>query len=88
MPSTLLQRRPDIASSERRAPAANAQIGVQTGRLLPEPDPHRPGRLRLEPTGQLFNASNFFWSLGASAAQTMFDAGARKARVAAGARRL
>ena len=81
LPSTLLLRRPDIAAAERAAANASAQIGVQEAAFYPS----------LNLTGQygfngsnltsLFNASNSFWSLGASAAETLLDFGARKARV-------
>ena len=81
-PATLLQRRPDVAAAERRVMAANAQIGVQTAAYFPDitltgQAGSQSGRL-----ASLFSASTLAWSLGASAAETIFDAGARKAKVA------
>jgi NodT family efflux transporter outer membrane factor (OMF) lipoprotein len=84
VPSTLLQRRPDIASSERRVAAANAQIGVARSAYFPN--------LGLSASygtssaggaaGNLFSASTAAWSFGLSAAQTIFNAGATRAAVA------
>jgi NodT family efflux transporter outer membrane factor (OMF) lipoprotein len=81
VPSTLLQRRPDIAAAERRAAQANEQIGIAQAAWFPS--------LRL--TGDvgagaahlsdLFSASALAWSLGASLAQTIFNAGATRAQV-------
>ena len=81
VPSQLLLRRPDVAAAERNVENASAQIGVQVAAYYPT----------LNLTGQygftgsnlanLFSASNSFWSLGASAAETLIDFGARKARV-------
>lgn len=81
VPSTLLQRRPDIAAAERRVAQANEQIGIAQSALYPS--------LRLSGTlgagaasiADLFSGSALAWSLGASLAQTIFDAGGR-ARVA------
>ena len=81
VPSTLLQRRPDIASAERAVAAANAQIGIQRSAYFPNfslsgtfgfAGSHVPG---------LFSASSSLWSVGLSVAQTIFDAGATTARV-------
>jgi NodT family efflux transporter outer membrane factor (OMF) lipoprotein len=81
LPSELLQRRPDIASAERRVFVANADIGVARAAYFPSltlsADASR-GTTRLS---DLFNLSSFAWSLGASVAETIFDAGARTARV-------
>ena len=82
LPSTLLERRPDIAAAERLAAAANALIGVQTAAYYPSLTLTGQAGLGASELGQLFNTSNFVWSLGASAAETIFDAGARRARVA------
>jgi NodT family efflux transporter outer membrane factor (OMF) lipoprotein len=80
-PSALLQRRPDIAAAERQAAAANALIGVQVAAFYPSLNLTGQGGYASSELGQLFNASSSFWSLGASAAETVFDAGARAAKV-------
>ena len=82
VPSTLLQRRPDIAQSERSVAAANAQIGVQTAAYFPSLNLTGSGNFSSTELGNLFNASSFFYSLGASAAETLIDFGARRGRVA------
>jgi NodT family efflux transporter outer membrane factor (OMF) lipoprotein len=81
VPSTLLQRRPDVASAERSAAAANELIGVQIAAYYP--DLTLTGDVGFDATkiGQVFNASSFLWTLGANAAETIFDAGARQAKV-------
>ena len=83
VPSTLLQRRPDIASAERLAAAASAAIGVQVATYFPSLTLSAQGGLGGSGLGQLINASNPFGTLGATAAETIFDAGARHARVQA-----
>jgi len=83
VPSALLQRRPDVASSERLAAAANAAIGIQVAAYYPNLTLSAEGGAASSALSKLFNASNTFWSLGASVAETVFDAGLRKARVAA-----
>ena len=82
VPSALLQRRPDIAQAERSAASANALIGVQTAAYYPNLTLTGEGDLAASSLGRLFNASSFVWSVGASVAETIFDAGARRARVA------
>jgi NodT family efflux transporter outer membrane factor (OMF) lipoprotein len=81
VPSELLERRPDIASSERRVAAANADIGVAQTAFFPTLSLTGDAGSSAARLGQLFSASANTWSLGLSAAQTLFDAGARKARV-------
>ncbi|MYM89808.1 efflux transporter outer membrane subunit [Rugamonas sp. FT82W] len=81
VPSTLLQRRPDIAAAERRVAAANEQIGVARSAYFPSLNLTGSFGYGASSTGGLFNASNNLWSLGLSAAQTLFDAGATRARV-------
>jgi NodT family efflux transporter outer membrane factor (OMF) lipoprotein len=81
VPSILLQRRPDIAGAERRVQAANAQIGVQTAAYFPSISLTGSYGFASSALGSLFNSSNSLWSYGASVAETIFDAGARHARV-------
>ena len=81
LPSDLLQRRPDIAGAERRAAAANANIGVARAAYFPSLTLSANGSQGSTRLGDLFNASSFAWSLGLSLAETIFDGGARTARV-------
>ena len=76
VPSTLLQRRPDIASAERRVAAANAQIGIAAVGVLSQPDAERSvgSAGRASATSSAPPAP--LWSFGVSLAQTVFDAGA------------
>ena len=80
-PSTLLQRRPDIDAAERRVAAANCRIGVARAAFFPTLTLGGGGGW--ETTGpNLLSTASSFWALGpASAALTVFDGGARAARV-------
>ncbi|HSV48263.1 MAG TPA: efflux transporter outer membrane subunit, partial [Ramlibacter sp.] len=81
VPSTLLQRRPDIAAAERRVAQANEQVGVAQSGFFPSLRLSGSAGLGAASIGDLFNASALVWALGASLAQTLFDAGATSARV-------
>ena len=81
LPSTLLQRRPDIAAAERAAANANAQIGVQTAGFFPSLTLSGNYGFSATALSALFKSSNAAWSIGANVAQTVFDAGATSARV-------
>ena len=81
LPSDLLQRRPDIAAAERHVAAANANIGVARAAYFPSLTLSASGNQGSTRLGDLFNASSFAWSLGVSLAETIFDGGARTARV-------
>jgi NodT family efflux transporter outer membrane factor (OMF) lipoprotein len=81
VPSTLLQRRPDIAGAERRVAAANEQIGIARSAYFPSIGLNASLGTSASKVGELFNVSNAAWSFGLSAAQTLFDAGATRARV-------
>jgi NodT family efflux transporter outer membrane factor (OMF) lipoprotein len=81
VPSTLLQRRPDIAAAERRAAAANEQIGIAQAAYFPSLRLSGSGGLAAASIGDLFSASALVWSVGASIAQAIFNAGATGARV-------
>ena len=82
VPSQLLERRPDIAGAERTMAEANALIGVETAAYYPTLSLTGSGGLESSTIGSLFSAPAFFWSAGASASETIFDAGLRKATVA------
>lgn len=82
VPSTLLERRPDVAAAERRVAAANADIGVARAAFFPTFNLSANGASTASRLGDLFATSANTWSLGLTAAQTLFDAGARRARVA------
>lgn len=82
VPSTLLERRPDVAAAERRVAVANADIGVARAAFFPTFNLSADGASTASRLGDLFAASANTWSLGLTAAQTLFDAGARRAQVA------
>ena len=81
VPSTLLQRRPDIAAAERRVFQANGNIGIQRAAFFPRITLSGNAGLGAASIGDLFSASSLAWSLGTALAQTIFDGGARSARV-------
>ncbi|MGH8804800.1 MAG: efflux transporter outer membrane subunit [Polaromonas sp.] len=81
LPSTLLQRRPDIAAAERRVAAANEQIGIAKSAHYPSLSLSASYGLGASRVADLFKASSSVWSLGLSAAQVLFNAGATGARV-------
>jgi NodT family efflux transporter outer membrane factor (OMF) lipoprotein len=83
VPSTLLQRRPDIAAAERRVAAANEQIGIAIAGYYPSISLNGSIGQNAASIGDLFSVSALAWSLGAQLAQTIFNGGLTGARVEA-----
>lgn len=79
VPSELLERRPDIAAAERRADAANAQIGVAISAYYPNITLSGAGGFESGNPGTLIQGPSELWSLGGSALELLFDAGRRHA---------
>ncbi|MDE1161244.1 MAG: efflux transporter outer membrane subunit [Acidobacteriaceae bacterium] len=81
IPSELLERRPDIASTERRVASANALIGVAKGAYYPRIVLGAGGGVESSIIGDVFNAGSATWYAGPSASEVLFDAGKRRAQV-------
>ena len=80
VPSELLERRPDIAATERLVASANAQIGVAEAAFYPSVTLNASLGLESSSLGKLFTAASRFWSVGASISQTVLDGGLRRAQ--------
>lgn len=81
LPSSLLQRRPDVVTAERTAAAANAKIGVAKAAFFPALDLSADGGYQHNTLASLFALPNRVWTLGPALAETIFDGGARRAAV-------
>jgi NodT family efflux transporter outer membrane factor (OMF) lipoprotein len=79
VPSQLLERRPDVAAAERRANAANAQIGIAIAAYYPTINIGATGGFESKNAGTLIQGPSSLWSLGGSAVELLFDAGRRHA---------
>jgi len=79
VPSSLLERRADIAGAERRVAAANAQIGVARAAYFPTVTLSGSAGFQSSSAANLLTGPAFAWSVGANLAETLFDAGRRMA---------
>jgi len=79
VPSELLERRPDIAASERRVASANAQVGLAKTAYYPLVNIVGSGGFESGTITTLMQGPSALWSVGAAAAATIFDGGRRHA---------
>jgi NodT family efflux transporter outer membrane factor (OMF) lipoprotein len=81
LPSQLLERRPDIATAERKMAAANAQIGFAKAAYYPSLNLAATNGFQTTDISSLFTLARRYWALGpAGAALTIFDGGAKNAQ--------
>jgi NodT family efflux transporter outer membrane factor (OMF) lipoprotein len=81
VPSALLERRPDIASAERKVAAANEEIGIAMAAYYPALSLTGAAGVASSTLTTLISWPSRFWSVGAALAETLFDAGRRRAVV-------
>lgn len=81
LPSILLERRPDVAAAERQVATANEQIGIAKAAFYPSLTFGASAGWQTTAILDLLNWPSRFWSLGPQLAETLFDAGKRRAQV-------
>jgi NodT family efflux transporter outer membrane factor (OMF) lipoprotein len=79
LPSELLQRRPDIAAAERRVAEANQQIGIARAAYFPTVTLGGIAGFSGSQGSNWFGWPSGFWAVGPALAETLFDAGRRRA---------
>ena len=78
IPSELLERRPDIASAERRVAEANDRIGIARAAFFPTLSLNAAAGYESTALTSLLSRSSFLWAVGPTMSQTLFDAGRRR----------
>jgi NodT family efflux transporter outer membrane factor (OMF) lipoprotein len=79
LPSDLLERRPDIAEAERKVASANEQVGIARAAFFPTIMLGVVGGFESGKFPNWVTGPSALWSIGATAAETVFDAGRRRA---------
>jgi NodT family efflux transporter outer membrane factor (OMF) lipoprotein len=79
LPSTLLERRPDIAAAERRVAAANAQVGVASTAFFPTITLSGTAGVQSAAVMSLLQGASGFWTAAPAVAMALFDGGRRRA---------
>ena len=79
-PSTLLERRPDIAKMERQMAQASRSIGIARAAFFPNVS-FRAGGGFEDAAFNLFSLANSFWSYGATVSLPLFQGGLRRAQL-------
>jgi len=81
VPSTLMERRPDVAATERAIAAANEQIGIAKAAYFPTLTLSGTAGFVSTNLAKLFTVPSLFWAVGPQLAATLFDGGLRKGQV-------
>jgi len=81
LPSSLLERRPDIRQAEQQLIAANAQIGVARSLYFPQIALTANSGYQSSALSALFTGPAGFWSFGSTLTQPLFTAGKLKSNV-------
>jgi outer membrane protein, multidrug efflux system len=81
LPSSLLERRPDIRSSEQQLVAANARIGVAKAAYFPQITLTAVGGFQSSALTDLFSGPAGWWSFGGQLAQPIFTGGKIRSNV-------
>ncbi len=80
LPSDLLERRPDIAESERQMAIANAQVGIAAAAYFPSLNLFGTGGWQAADVAKLLNVQSTLWALGANVSQALLTGGSRRAQ--------
>jgi NodT family efflux transporter outer membrane factor (OMF) lipoprotein len=82
VPSEILERRPDVATSERQMAFENAQVGLATAAFYPHITLSGSGGWESRDIATLVNAPSAFWSIGGDLLQPVFNGGRNRANLA------
>jgi multidrug efflux system outer membrane protein len=83
VPSEILERRPDVATSERQMAFENAQVGLAVAAFYPHITLSGSGGWESRDIATLVSAPSAFWSLGGDLLQPIFNGGRNRANLAA-----